>query len=292
MFSFTLPLSYFVGGRRISLRWLPCVVAAVSSRDLLNNVLKMSWALFLDRINGLLDLIKKRSSQTVSTHFHAVLQCVLKFHNLFFVKPQSVADDCSDPHWGKFKGCLGALDGTYIDVHVPTTDKGRYRNRKGTISINVLGVYDMDMKFAYVLTGWEGSATNSRVLRDAINRVNGLKVPKGNYYLCDNGYPNCVKSVSKGDPDVTRLIDSLGEFIRHSNASIDDLTKGIDSNSGQANDNKQLNNIMSRIAGLKMPDKLKVCDELVQNEKRLEFFFSLPEDEQEKYVCMLLDGRL
>ncbi|KAL8548768.1 hypothetical protein ACS0TY_007872 [Phlomoides rotata] len=133
----------------------------------------------------------KRSSQTVSTHFHAVLQCVLKFHNLFFVKPQSVADDCSDPHWGKFKGCLGALDGTYIDVHVPTTDKGRYRNRKGTISINVLGVCDMDMKFAYVLTGWEGSATNSRVLRDAINRVNSLKVPKGNYYLCDNGYPNC-----------------------------------------------------------------------------------------------------
>ncbi|KAL8543696.1 hypothetical protein ACS0TY_004312 [Phlomoides rotata] len=46
-------------------------------------------------------------------------------------------------------------------------------------------------QFVYVLTGWEGSATDSRVLRDAINRQNGLKVPIGNYYLCDNGYANC-----------------------------------------------------------------------------------------------------
>ncbi|KAL8543415.1 hypothetical protein ACS0TY_004087 [Phlomoides rotata] len=47
------------------------------------------------------------------------------------------------------------------------------------------------MKFVYVLTGWEGSTTDSRVLRDAINRTHVLQVPKGNYYLCDNSYPNC-----------------------------------------------------------------------------------------------------
>ncbi|KAL8456951.1 hypothetical protein ACS0TY_034976 [Phlomoides rotata] len=40
--------------------------------------------------------------QTVSMHFHAVLQCVSKLHNLFLVKPQPVAEDCSDPRWGKF----------------------------------------------------------------------------------------------------------------------------------------------------------------------------------------------
>ncbi|KAK0590354.1 hypothetical protein LWI29_025751 [Acer saccharum] len=36
----------------------------------------------------------------------------------------------------------------------------------------------------------EGSATDSRVLRDAITRHNGLKVPFGNYYLADAGYTN------------------------------------------------------------------------------------------------------
>ncbi|KAL8492832.1 hypothetical protein ACS0TY_024144 [Phlomoides rotata] len=124
----------------------------------------------------------KQSGQTVSKHFHA---------SLFLVKPLPVTTDSIDVRWQKFSGCLGALDGTYIDVHVPTTDKGRYRNRKGQTSVNVMGVCDMNMKFVYVLTGWEGSATDSRVLRNAITRVNGLKVPKGNYYLSDNGYPNC-----------------------------------------------------------------------------------------------------
>ncbi|KAL6504693.1 hypothetical protein OROHE_023451 [Orobanche hederae] len=46
------------------------------------------------------------------------------------------------------------------------------------------------MNFIYVLLDWEGSAADSRVLRDAVSRTHGLKVPKGNYYLCDNGYPN------------------------------------------------------------------------------------------------------
>jgi hypothetical protein len=35
------------------------------------------------------------------------------------------------------------------------------------------------MKFIYVLAGWEGSASDSRILRDAIIRENGLKVPIG-----------------------------------------------------------------------------------------------------------------
>ncbi|KAL8483606.1 hypothetical protein ACS0TY_026335 [Phlomoides rotata] len=86
----------------------------------------------------------------------------------------------------KLKGCLGALDGTFIDVHVPISEKGRYRNRKGQVSVNVLGVCDMNMRFVYVLTGWEGSAADSRVLRNAINRENGLKVPRG-IWSCDIG---------------------------------------------------------------------------------------------------------
>ncbi|RYR12375.1 hypothetical protein Ahy_B04g069916 [Arachis hypogaea] len=46
------------------------------------------------------------------------------------------------------------------------------------------------MQFIYVLAGWEGSAADSRVLRDALFR-NGFSVPQGHYYLCDAGYMNC-----------------------------------------------------------------------------------------------------
>ncbi|VVA31614.1 PREDICTED: ALP1, partial [Prunus dulcis] len=58
--------------------------------------------------------------------------------------------------------CLGALDGTYNKVRVAKIDKPRYPTRKCEIATNVLG---------------EGSASDCRVLRDAISRPNGLKVP-------------------------------------------------------------------------------------------------------------------
>ncbi|KAL0448765.1 UNVERIFIED_CONTAM: hypothetical protein Slati_1432900 [Sesamum latifolium] len=87
-------------------------------------------------------------------------------------------------------GCLGALDGTYIDVRVQVEDRARYRTRKGSVSVNVLGVCDRKMRFIYVLAGWEGSAADGRVLLDAVSRPNGLKIPRRNYYLVDSGYDN------------------------------------------------------------------------------------------------------
>lgn len=47
------------------------------------------------------------------------------------------------------------------------------------MSTNVLAVCDKDMNFAYIVTGWEGSAADSRVLRDAVTRADGFKVPIG-----------------------------------------------------------------------------------------------------------------
>ncbi|KAL0416869.1 UNVERIFIED_CONTAM: hypothetical protein Slati_3518800 [Sesamum latifolium] len=84
----------------------------------------------------------------------------------------------------------GALDGTFIDVRVPEHEKGRYRTRKGQVAVNVLGVCNANMQFIFVLSGWEGSVADGRVLRDDIHRPNGLRVPIRNYYLCDNGYAN------------------------------------------------------------------------------------------------------
>ncbi|KAL8535642.1 hypothetical protein ACS0TY_011318 [Phlomoides rotata] len=70
--------------------------------------------------------------------------------------------------------------------------------RKGTISTNVLAACDCNCMFTYILLGWEGSASDARVLRDSIARVHDLKVlicttyslMYSNYYLCDNGYTN------------------------------------------------------------------------------------------------------
>ncbi|XP_042067424.1 uncharacterized protein LOC121810744 [Salvia splendens] len=132
-----------------------------------------------------------RSGYTVSKSVHVVLRAVIKLHRTFWVVPEAVDDDCEDHKWKWFKGCLGALDGTYINIQVPSVDKPRYRSRKGQICTNTLAACDRSMRFVYVLAGWEGSAEDARVLRDAVNRENGFKVPRGKYYLCDNGYANC-----------------------------------------------------------------------------------------------------
>ncbi|KAL0359798.1 UNVERIFIED_CONTAM: hypothetical protein Sangu_0829200 [Sesamum angustifolium] len=97
--------------------------------------------------------------------------------HVFLAKPTPITDDCCDPRWRWFKGCLGALDGTFIDVRVPEEDKGRYRTRKGHIAVSVLGVCNPNMPFIYVLFGWEGSASDSRILRDAIHRPHEPRVP-------------------------------------------------------------------------------------------------------------------
>ncbi|KAL0413049.1 UNVERIFIED_CONTAM: hypothetical protein Sradi_1506600 [Sesamum radiatum] len=102
------------------------------------------------------------------------------FSSLLLAKPVPVSADSSCARWKWFEGCLGALDGMYIDVRVPAEDRARYRTRKGSVSVNVLGVCVREMCLIYVLAGWEGSAMDARVLRDAISKPNGLKIPRGN----------------------------------------------------------------------------------------------------------------
>ncbi|XP_052732389.1 uncharacterized protein LOC128196196 [Vigna angularis] len=44
------------------------------------------------------------------------------------------------------------------------------------------------MKFTYVLAGWEGTASDSRILKNALDRDDPLVIPEGKYYLGDAGF--------------------------------------------------------------------------------------------------------
>jgi DDE superfamily endonuclease len=57
------------------------------------------------------------------------------------------------------------------------------------LSQNVLAVCNFEMEFNYVLAGWEGSAHDSAVLRDA-KIYQGFFTPPGKYWLGDAGYAN------------------------------------------------------------------------------------------------------
>ncbi|CAN1294148.1 hypothetical protein LINPERPRIM_LOCUS36552 [Linum perenne] len=129
--------------------------------------------------NRQLQVIFRRSGETISRVINIVLQAILKLHHVLLRKPLPIPENSTDNRWKYFKNCIGALDGTIITVRATKENQERFRTRKGTIGINVLGVCDMNMEFIYCLAGWEGSAHDGRVLRDAITRSNGLRVPKG-----------------------------------------------------------------------------------------------------------------
>ncbi|KAL6905692.1 hypothetical protein ACP4OV_003293 [Aristida adscensionis] len=117
------------------------------------------------------------SLEPISRHFNEVLRGVLPLSHEFIKLPDPSAIQPDDYKWKWFEDCLGALDGTHIDMLVPLRDQGRYRNRKQKITTNVLGVCDRYMRFVYVLAGWEGSASDSRVLCDTMTREDAFAVP-------------------------------------------------------------------------------------------------------------------
>ena len=51
--------------------------------------------------------------------------------------------------------------------------------RKPFTTQNVMAAVDFDLKFTYVMAGWEGSAHDANGLVDALGRERGLQVPQG-----------------------------------------------------------------------------------------------------------------
>ncbi|XP_028077682.1 uncharacterized protein LOC114279606 [Camellia sinensis] len=147
-----------------------------------------------------------RSGETVSRYFNDVLKVVLRLQANLLVTPNPITEASTDPRWNCFQNCLGILDGTYIKVRVPAVHQARYRTRKGKIATNVLGVCSQDMNFIYVLPGWEGSAADSKILRDAINRPNGLRILNACYLLHNFIRREMVVDPLEDDPD---LADAL-----------------------------------------------------------------------------------
>ena len=46
---------------------------------------------------------------------------------------------------------------------------------------NVLVACSFDLKFTYVLPGWEGTVSNSRIIKNALTRNDNLKIPQGKF---------------------------------------------------------------------------------------------------------------
>ncbi|KAL4337662.1 hypothetical protein AHAS_Ahas12G0132600 [Arachis hypogaea] len=133
-----------------------------------------------------------RSGETISRNFHAVLRAVISLEEEFLQQPSGTTIPSeilrSNRFYPYFKDCIGAIDGTHVRVKVPIADQPRFRGRKEWPTQNVLAACGFDMRFTYALAGWEGTASDSKVLKSALSRDDRLKIPRGKFYFGDAGF--------------------------------------------------------------------------------------------------------
>ncbi|WVZ66601.1 hypothetical protein U9M48_015794 [Paspalum notatum var. saurae] len=117
----------------------------------------------------------KRSPETVHRNFGKVLKCLVKLA-ADIIRPvdpefKTIHRRLQCPRFRPhFNDCIGAIDGTHVEVVVPNDKKVQYLCRKGHTTQNVFAVVDFDMRFTFVLAGWPGSVHDMRVFNDAINK--------------------------------------------------------------------------------------------------------------------------
>ena len=134
--------------------------------------------------------IWQRAAGTTVSYGEEVLIGILSLKDDYIKPPSTTVHPhiLSKPHlqpW--FDKCVGALDGTHISACINKKRQNRYRDYKGGVSPNVFAACDWDGYFTYIACGWEGSAHDGRLFRDA--RENGLDLPSGYFYLADGGFP-------------------------------------------------------------------------------------------------------
>ena len=82
------------------------------------------------------------------------------------------------------KNCIGAIDGTHVDARILQDQQITFCGRKINTTWNVMCACSFDMRFTFVMSGWEGTANDSRVLLECISNPNNkFSLPtRGIYY--------------------------------------------------------------------------------------------------------------
>ncbi|KAJ3680823.1 hypothetical protein LUZ60_015312 [Juncus effusus] len=85
---------------------------------------------------------------------------------------------------------IGAIDGTHISARIPIADQVRYRGKRSSQTQNIMCACAFNMCFTFVMTGWEGTANDSRIFLETITKSsNSFPLPPpGKYYLVDRIY--------------------------------------------------------------------------------------------------------
>ncbi|WVZ94771.1 hypothetical protein U9M48_040630 [Paspalum notatum var. saurae] len=124
---------------------------------------QLGMFLFMISHNASNEILKKtfqHSGETIHRHIKAVFNIIPTLTYKFVKLPSSNQTHpkiVSDPRfWPFFKNCIGAIDGTHVPITIAEEKASPYRNRKGTLSQNVMVACDFDLNFTFISCGGKG----------------------------------------------------------------------------------------------------------------------------------------
>ncbi|XP_047309743.1 protein ANTAGONIST OF LIKE HETEROCHROMATIN PROTEIN 1-like [Impatiens glandulifera] len=179
-----------------STRGMELVQVIMSDNEKCLNMIRMEThclRLLIEQLVQVYGLHILRSSIRVEEQVVMTLQYLAHGHNMSCVgitfghSKQTVSRYVS-------MNCIGAIDGTHVEVYPKVENSYCWRGRSGHTTTNVITICNHDLMFTYFVSGAEGSMHDSTVLDIARHTPQYLfphPLP-GKYYLVDFGYSNQI----------------------------------------------------------------------------------------------------